>query len=60
EVTMNLLEIKNQLYDLYKAKDDVSEIDAQIAKAEAVIGTKETQNVKERFEEWKKGKQGLK
>ena len=57
---MNLLEIKNQLYDLYKAKDDVSEIDAQIAKAEAVIGTKETQNVKERFEEWKKGKQGLK
>ena len=53
---MNLLEIKNQLYDLYKAKADASEIDAQIAKAEAVIGEKETENVKSRFEQWQKSK----
>lgn len=57
---MNLLEIKNQLYDLYKAKVDASEIDAQIAKAEAVIGEKETQNVKTRFEEWQKNKANIK
>jgi hypothetical protein len=53
---MGLLEIKNQLYDLYKAKEDPTEVDSQIAKAEAVIGAKETQNVRERFEQWKNQK----